>query len=266
MRLILTGILFIFTASCITSPLGRRQLRILPNSQMERLGRDAFEEMKAKHQVLKDVQVQNYVECIVRNLLNSIEGSDYSDWEVKIFEDPTANAFALPGGRIGVHKGIFKVAQTTDQLASVLGHEIGHVISEHGNERVSQALAVQGVFVLTDAILDIKGPQRDLLFAALGLGAQVGYLLPYNRIQEKEADLIGLQLMAGSGFNPEASIQLWKNMYEQAKSRVPEFLSTHPSHEMRIQLLQENLPAANAIYKKAGNIPSCGPHPRLQDL
>jgi predicted Zn-dependent protease len=180
------------------------------------------------------------------------------NWEVVVFEDKTLNAFALPGAKIGVHTGMMELVDNQDQLAAVLGHEVGHVIARHSNERASQQ-------TLTEQTLGMIGQteygQNPLIMAGLGLGAQYGVLMPYSRTHESEADLIGVDLMAKAGFNPEQSVTLWQKMAQASQGNQPsEFLSTHPAHETRIQQLQEHMPKALAFYKQAqaaGKIPTC---------
>lgn len=248
-----------FVVSCATSPQGRKQLILFPDSDMAKLGVESFNQMKTQQPIEKEPKVNTYVKCVALEVLKNTEGyANRADWEIVVFKDDTANAFALPGGKIGVHTGLLKVAKTPDQLAAVIGHEIGHVIARHGNERVSESFAAQSVLTLTN-VLSKDNPNQGLLLAALGVGAQFGYLMPHGRTQESEADIIGLELMAHSGFNPQESVELWKNMSAQGGS-PPEFLSTHPSSSTRISNLQSHMEPAIAWYKEAtaaGRAPNC---------
>lgn len=245
--------------SCATSPTGRKQLLLLPESQMTEMGAQAFTQMKGQTPQETDPKLKSYVRCIVDNLANHItEGEVPQNWEVVVFKSDEANAFALPGGKVGVYTGLLKVATTQDQLAAVIGHEIGHVIAQHGNARVSETLVAQGGLDLINTILAQKqGQNYDLLMAGIGLGAQYGVLMPHSRAQESEADIIGLQLMAKAGFDPRASIDLWKNMSKAGGSQPPEFLSTHPSHGTRIENLTDNMPNALALAAKSSSHPKC---------
>lgn len=250
---------FFAASSCSTSPTGRKQFTLLPDAQMNAMGEEAFQQMKAEGKVVSDPAIVNYVTCIVKPLLEVTPGTKMSEWEVQVFNDESANAFALPGGKVGVHTGMLKVAKTDAQLAAVLGHEIGHVIAEHGNERVSQALGTQ-LAIAGAGILAKDSPKRDLIMGALGLGAQVGVLLPFGRTQESESDIIGQRLMAEAGFDPKGAVELWQNMKAAGGGAPPEFLSTHPSGESRIQDLQENMDDAMARLRKAraaGRNPQC---------
>jgi predicted Zn-dependent protease len=179
-------------------------------------------------------------------------------WEVVVFRDDSANAFALPGGKIGVHTGLLKVAQNQDQLAAVIGHEIAHVLAEHGKERVSEQLVAQGGMSLLSAVIgNPEDPRHGLLMGALGLGAQFGVLLPHSRAQESEADIVGLDYMAKAGFDPRQSVNLWQNMAAAGGGQQPEFMSTHPSHGTRIQNLQAAIPKALVTLEQSGKKASC---------
>ncbi|MBN8553926.1 MAG: M48 family metallopeptidase [Deltaproteobacteria bacterium] len=246
---------------CAISPTGRKQLILVPDSQMDQMGSQAFSEMKTATPVNKETKANQYVQCIVSALLKQVDASVAPEWELVVFEEPkTVNAFALPGGKIGVYTGMMKVATTQDELAAVIGHEIGHVIARHGNERVSTALVAEGGLAAVSAAMDKKDTKFNLLMAALGLGAQFGVLLPHSRTQESEADRIGLELMAKAGFNPNAAVQLWKNMAKESGGEPPEFMSTHPSHQTRISRLQAAIAEVMPLYeqaKKEGRRPRC---------
>lgn len=251
--------------SCSTSPTGRKQMTIMPEGQMSSMGAQSFEELKKKTPIEKDPKINAYIKCIV-DPMTKIAGptQGVQNWEVVVFRDNQANAFALPGGKIGVYTGLMKVANTPSQLAAVLGHEVGHVMAKHGNERVSQSMATQFAIAGTaialgkDGKLDKKG---QLIVAGLGVGTQFGILLPFSRTHESEADIIGLELMSKAGFNPEESVDLWKNMGKASGGKAPpQFMSTHPSNETRIKNLSENIPKYAPYYQKAidkGTAPHC---------
>lgn len=246
----------LIAVACATSPEGRRQLNILPASQMDAMGVQSFTDLKSKTPIEKDAAINNYVKCVANGITSALP--EKRDWEVVVFKDDSANAFALPGGKIGVHTGLLKVATNQDQLAAVIGHEVGHVLANHGNERVSEQLLTQGGLTVLGGIMSQKGGQKyDLLVTALGVGTQYGILLPHSRTQESEADVIGLDLMAKAGFNPAQSVNLWQNMEKAGGGQPPEFLSTHPSHGTRIANLQKNIPEAEGFYKAAGRHPAC---------
>ncbi len=222
------------------------------------MGVSAFDDVKKETPVSKDQALSAYVQCVASAITK--EAAPNVPWEVVVFDSDDVNAFALPGGKIGVYTGMLKVAESQDQLATVLGHEVAHVTARHGNARVSAALATETGVQLTSAALGSKvGGTRELA-GLLGLGAELGVLLPYSRDQESEADVLGLDYMANAGFEPGASVELWRKMQSVAGDKVPTFLSTHPSNEARIQELSSKLPAATKRYeaaRQAGRAPRC---------
>ena len=183
------------------------------------------------------------------------------EWEVIVFQDDTANAFALPGGKIGVHTGLLDVAEGQDQLAAVIGHEVAHVLAHHGNERMSQQQLARIGLQAAGAYVDPSTALGQVGLAALGLGAQFGILMPFSRQQESEADTYGLRLSAAAGFDPEASVPLWENMALASEgARPPEFLSTHPDPLSRIGALRRQIPKVLPAYHAvvdAGRRPRC---------
>jgi predicted Zn-dependent protease len=265
------SVALIMIVGCATSPTGRKQLTLLPEDQMSQMGGEAFQQLKQEMPSSRDPQKVALVRCVAESIVRVLpedfvkrSGVARDKWEVVVFEQDDANAFALPGGKIGVHTGLLKVAKTPDQLAAVIGHEVGHVVAEHGNERVSQTVAAQTGLSLLAALAATSDPEkaqrRQLLLGLIGVGAQVGILLPFSRTHESEADRIGLDLMARAGFNPEEAVALWKNMSEASGGAPPEFLSTHPAHGTRIQNLTEGLPQAKSIQQEAisqGRRPQC---------
>ena len=245
--------------ACATSPLGRNQLILLPAAQMDQMGITAYQQMKSEQPLNQDGVTNNYVLCVANALLTSMDNNP-GNWEVNVFMDGSANAFALPGGKIGVNSGLLKVARSQDQLAAVIGHEIGHVIAQHSNERMSIQYATQTGMQMLQALSGEASPEKQQLFALLGLGSQVGIALPFSRKHEAEADLIGLQLMAKAGFDPRQSVTLWQNMAAANGSGGLEFLSTHPANDTRINGLQANMDEALALYEQArnaGRVPRC---------
>ncbi len=257
---------FIFLLfACATSPTGRKQLILISDNQISSMGIQSFNQMKTKIPIENNPEINKYVKCVVDPIIKAQEGkTNVKEWEVVVFQDNSANAFALPGGKIGVHTGILKVAETDSQLAAVLGHEVGHVMAHHGAERVSQSVVTQIGMTGVNAYLGgraMSGESRQLILAALGVGAQVGILLPYSRTHESEADQIGLDLMAQAGFDPKQSVTLWENMIKASGGKgPPEFLSTHPSEENRIKNLNHQMPGAlmtMELARKEGKRPLC---------
>jgi predicted Zn-dependent protease len=263
-RLMIASVVALVLAACATSPTGRRQLHLFPEDQMDSMGVQAYQQMQEQTPTLDGGPVVRYVECVTRALLEHVpaEYASEENWEVTVFRSEAVNAFALPGGKIGVYTGLLEVAETPAQLAAVIGHEIGHVMAEHGNERMSTQMATS-VGLTAAAMLAGDSPESRAGLALLGLGAQVGVLLPFSRTHESEADRIGLELMAEAGFDPREAVALWRNMAEASGGGgPPEFLSTHPSEQTRISRLQDQMPQALEKYERArfdGATPQCTP-------
>lgn len=263
-RLLIPSVLAVVLVACATSPTGRRQLQLFPEAQMDSMGVQAYQQMQEQTPTLESGAVVSYVECITGALLPQVpeQYAAGEDWEVTVFRSEAVNAFALPGGKIGVYTGLLEVAETPSQLAAVIGHEIGHVMAEHGNERMSAQMATS-VGLTAAAILAGDSTESRAGLALLGLGAQVGVILPFSRTHESEADRIGLELMAEAGFDPRQAVNLWRNMAEASGGDgPPEFLSTHPSEQTRITGLQQQMPQAMTKYERAqfdGRAPQCTP-------
>lgn len=261
---ILTIALFVLVAmiaACATSPTGRPQLALFPSGELAQMGATAFETLQEQVPVSDDVAINRYVACVSDHIVAQVDDRDAPDnWDVVVFEEPSANAFALPGGKIGVHTGLLDVATDQDQLATVIGHEVGHILADHANERMSTAYAAEAGLGLIEVLAGGPSASQSRVMAVLGLGAQFGILMPFNRAQESEADIIGLELMAQAGFDPRQSLRLWENMAAAADGEPPEFLSTHPSHGRRIDDLQRHMPRAMEYYEQAraeGRRPRC---------
>ena len=251
-------LLALMTVACTTSPTGRSQLLLVSANEMDKMGAAAFAEMKKNTEIEKAVATNDYVDCVANAVTAVLAEDQQRDWEVVVFKDDSANAFALPGNKIGVHTGILTVANNQDQLAAIIGHEVGHVLAQHGNERMSIGYASQASQQLLGAVFE----GTDQLMAVLGAGSKYGVQLPYSRVHEIEADLMGLKLMATAGFDPRASVMLWHNMAANSDGAPPEIMSTHPSNKNRIKGLQENMAAAVDVYNRArqqGKAPHCTP-------
>ncbi len=249
--------LTLMNIGCATSPTGRKQLQLLPEAQMTEMGSTAFDDMKKKQPVNREAKTNAYVKCIADQITNALP--EKQTWEVVVFENNEPNAFALPGGKIGVHTGMLKVARDPGQLAAVLGHEVGHVLAHHSNERLSASVALEGLTTIGTAFMKKDSRAYGLTMAALGVGAQYGVILPHNRKQESEADEIGISLMSKAGFDPRQSVELWRNMQAAGGGAQPEFMSTHPSNDTRIEHLQSLMPGALASYEQIKNRPGCKP-------
>ena len=247
--------------ACATSPLGRSQLVLFPEAEMTQMGLSAYQEMKQQTPASGNSVTNQYVQCVSDYIVRAMPNGNPADWEVTVFDDGQANAFALPGGKIGVYTGLLDVAENQDQLATVIGHEVAHVLARHSNERVSTSFVTNTGLQAVQVAAGSSSPMKQQLFGLLGLGAQVGVTLPFGRKQESEADLLGLDLMANAGFDPRASVQLWQNMAKASGGqKPPEFMSTHPSNERRIISLNERIPSAMKLSlaaRQSGTTPDC---------
>lgn len=253
----------LLVSACSTSPTGRSQLNLMSSSQLNTMGAQSFTQMKEEQAVSDDPAANAYVQCLADAIIEVLpEEYELDSWEVAVFDSEQVNAFALPGGRIGVYTGMIRLADNQHQLAAVMGHEVGHVMAEHSNERVSNNLLVSAGLMGADFALSDRSPQqRALIMAGLGVGAQVGYTLPYSRVHESEADEIGLDLMAKAGFDPNEAPKLWENMQATAgDGGPPELLSTHPSPGSRIEDLNAQIPSVMDAYEarlEQGPAPQC---------
>ena len=251
---------------CATSPTGRSQFLMNSEIEMAEMGSAAFADIQSNTPRSVNTAQTAYVQCVAGAITAILTPEELRPiavdrWEVELFEDPTANAFALPGGKMGVHTGLLVVAVTPSQLAAVLGHEVGHVLARHGNERVSQTTIVESGISAVQVLVGADTPAKEQLFGALGIGMQYGVLMPFSRAQESEADEIGVELMARAGFDPRESITLWQNMARASGGQAPpEFMSTHPSNATRISLLKASMSKALPLYEQsvaAGIKPNC---------
>jgi len=260
----LIPMIFVACASvaCSSSPTGRSQVILKSDQELAVESARQFAEMKSSMPLETDRAKIDYIHCVAQAVVMQLE-PEYRDldWEMAIFQADSVNAFAMPGGKIGVMTGILKAAENQNQLAAVIGHEIAHVTARHANERASRG-SFSGVGVQVAAVLLGGGHQGATYSAyeALQAGAALGIMLPFSRSQESEADVIGLSYMAKAGFDPRASVPLWQNMDKEAGEAPAEFLSTHPSSETRIDQLVGEFGPTLKLYneaKEAGHVPNC---------
>ena len=254
-------------AGCATtqSPTGRKQQTgAISPDQLNQLGAKSFAEYKAKVPQSKDAQKNTYVRCVVNQLVQQLPTQMQAmQWETVVFENNEVNAFALPGGKVGVYTGIFKAAQNQDQLAAVLAHEIGHVVANHHDERITRQMRAQASVELMSALLGAAyGDQMTAASSNLNSTLATSFfILPGSRTQETEADVVGQQLMSQAGFDPRQAVSLWQNMQQVSTNSVPQFFSTHPNHATRIGELQGRANGLLPVYEQArsaGKRPSCG--------
>lgn len=266
-RLLLVAVVTSLLAACATttSPTGRRQIvGGVSQEQLAQLGAQAFAETKAKTPQATDSRQIGYVRCVVQRVVEQLP-PDWRNigWETAVFADKSPNAFALPGGKVGVNTGIFTVAKNQDQLAAVIAHEVGHVYSHHHDERITRQLGTQGVLQVAGALAGARygSGAANAVTQGGGIAAQTLILLPNSREQESEADVVGQQLMARAGFDPRQAVNLWQNMIAASRNRPPEWLSTHPNPETRLQELDQRAASLVPVYEQAragGRAPKCG--------
>ena len=255
---------------CETNPYtGRSQLLITSVDQEMQMGTQAYDQIKRdpKMKPSQDPREIEPVKRVAAKIVEAAKRSKYGEmaqqfqWEVTVIkDDKTANAFALPGGKMAVYTGIFPVAKTEAGLAAVMGHEVVHALARHGAERMSQGQLTNAALQVAGAAIGASGRNPALgqaTMAALGAGAQVGVLLPFSRKHESEADYVGILMAADAGYDPRESIALWERMAQLSCGGGPaEFLSTHPGHDTRIEQLKSWMPEAMAIYEKRTPIPT----------
>jgi predicted Zn-dependent protease len=254
-------LLCIFCAGCAIVPItGRRQLSFVPQSQLLSLSNDNYKQVIKDSKISTSADQTQMVVAVGKKIAASAETfmrenkmeADLKNyqWEFNLIDDPkTVNAFCMPGGKIVVYTGILAITQNESGLAAVVSHEVAHAIANHGGERMSQQLLVQlGEVGLSKAIAEKPEKTKQIMMLAYGAGTNLGVLLPYSRSHESEADHIGLILMARAGYNPEDAIQLWERMSQLSTVKQPEFLSTHPATQKRIEDLRKELPEALKYY------------------
>lgn len=255
------ALIFLWSA-CTTVPVsGRKRLSFVPDSVMLNMSYKQYDQFLSSHKLSKDEEkirvvkrvgkkIQDAVETYFAN--NNIEEQLRGyDWEFNLVQSPDVNAWCMPGGKVVVYTGILPLTKTEAGLSVVMGHEIAHAVAKHGNERMSQQLLVQmGGLTLSKAMEEEPEKTRNLWMAAFGLSAQVGFVLPYSRLHEKEADELGLIFMAMAGYDPHEAVSFWQRMANKKEGPAPpEFLSTHPADEERIKHIKDLIPQAMRYFK-----------------
>jgi len=255
-------IISIFTNSCSTVPVtGRNQLSLIPASQLMSMSFQQYDDFLKENKKSNDAKQSALIKKIGEKIQKSVEQyfaqknlSDHLNgysWEFNLVESDQVNAWCMPGGKVVFYSGILPICKDEAGIATVMGHEIAHAIAEHGGERMSQGLLVQlGGMGLQTALQDEPALTQQLAMTAFGIGSQVGVMLPFSRLHESEADHLGLIFMAMAGYNPNESVEFWQRMAAQGGEAPPEFLSTHPSNETRINDLKKLIPEALQYYKQ----------------
>jgi len=256
-------LLLIYVVACAEVPIThRKSLRLVPESELLTMSLQQYDEVLKKSNLSTDQQKVQMVRKVGFKIAKAAEAflaeagqsaniKNYS-WDFNLIEDDkTVNAWVMPGGKAAVYTGILPYTQNETGLAVVLGHEVGHALADHGNERMSDALVAQMGGMALSVALSSQPQQTQQLFATVyGVGANVGFLLPYSRLHESEADRIGLTLMARAAYDPREAIPFWQRMSKQGEKRPPQFLSTHPAPETRIADIKKYLPEALPYFEK----------------
>ncbi|MEW6158650.1 MAG: M48 family metallopeptidase [Verrucomicrobiota bacterium] len=245
------GALLWFSSGCATVPVtGRKQLNLISPGQEMQLGLTSFEKMKQELPISRNAAANALVERVGKKIAAAASADlPNAQWEFVVFESQEANAFCLPGGKIGVYTGILPITRDEEGLATVLGHEVAHAAAHHGGERMSEALVMQTGGQFLGSALSSSSPQTQALLSTLyGLGAQLGRALPHSRQQELEADYIGLVYMKRAGYNPARAVDFWErfSQYTNQRGGPPWFLRTHPVSSVRIEKIREALPKVQA--------------------
>ena len=258
----LTIAAFVLVA-CSTVPItGRTQLDLVPNSTMLATSFQEYDKFLEEHKLSTNQEETQMVKRVGTRIEKAVEQYfkekglshqlDGYAWEFNLVQSDEANAWCMPGGKVVVYTGILPITRNEAGLATVMAHEIAHAVARHGNERMSQALlAEMGGMALAVALDQHPSQTSQLWMAVYGVGTQVGILLPYSRLQETEADHLGLVFMAMAGYDPHQAVEFWQRMTKMKEGQAPpELLSTHPSDESRIKKIKEFLPEAMEYYKK----------------
>jgi predicted Zn-dependent protease len=263
-KLMASFLLAAVLVACSTNPVtGRRQFKLVPEAQLQGMADQQYREFLSSNKVVsasadRDAEMVRRVgQRLAASITSYYKSQNQADvlegykWEFNLVNDKDANAWVMPGGKIVVYTGLLPITQNEAALANVLGHEISHAVFQHGNERMSQGLAAQGLGTgLSIALANKPAATQSLFQQAFGVTAQVGVLLPFSRKHELEADRYGMRWAAMAGYNPREAISLWQRMEKMSTGqKPPEFASTHPSEGKRIQELQRYLPEALKYYK-----------------
>ncbi len=253
-KIVLSFVFISFLASCVTTPVtNRKSLILIPFDVELSLGEKAFRDILRKEKLSDEKKLKAMLRR-VGNRIAAVSDMPDLDWEFKLVDSDSKNAFALPGGKVAFYEGILKVCKNEAGVATVMGHEIAHAIARHGAERITQQLILTGV-VMGASIKYEDNKNKKYILAGLGVGTTVGITLPFSRRNESEADHIGMIYMARAGYDPAEAVEFWKRFDEEKKKKkgfkMPAFLSTHPSDEKRVAELTALLPVAMEEYKNA---------------
>ena len=261
-KIISFAIVFVFIVSCSTVPItGRKRINIVKDAQILPASFAQYEGFLKENKISTDAKKSNEIQSVGLNISKAVDKfmrangmvseADNYRWEFNLIDDPTVNAWCMPGGKVVFYTGILPICDNTDGVAAVMGHEVAHAFAKHGQERMTSAYGQQLGGIAVAISTNNKDPKTQQLWNTIyGVGSQVG-MLAYSRTHETEADKLGMVFMIMAGYKPEEAINVWVRMSQRAaKSGTPEFLSTHPSNETRIQNLKSHLPTAVSLAKK----------------
>lgn len=263
-RTLMTGLLLLLLlCGCATVPItGRQQLSIIPSSSLMSMSYQQYGEFLKSNKLSTDKAAADQVKQVGARIRGAVERffqqSGHPEqlqgyqWEFNLVESKEINAWCMPGGKVVVYSGILPVTKDETGLAVVMGHEVAHAIAGHGSERMSQELLAQfGGVALATAMSQQPAATQQLWMTVYGAGAQYGALLPYGRLQESEADRLGLIFMAMAGYDPHEAVTFWERMSPtKGGGQPPEFFSTHPSDASRIAAIRKLIPEAMGYYRK----------------
>jgi predicted Zn-dependent protease len=260
--IVLAGLLLLQSGCSEVGITGRKQFNIVPDSVINSMSFQSYGDFLDQHKLSSNTEQTEMVKRVGNRIANAVERycreNSCTDqltgykWEFNLVEDPNVNAWCMPGGKVVVYTGILPIAQDEAGLAVVMGHEIAHAFARHGSERMSQGLLVEFGGMALSKALETKPEQTKALFMqSYGIGTQLGVLLPYSRLQENEADHLGLIFMAMAGYNPEKAVEFWQRMAAKNGAKPPEFLSTHPADSTRINNIRRLIPEAMQYYRKS---------------
>ena len=248
-------------AACATVPItGRKQLSLIPDSEMNAMSYQQYDQVIAESKLSDDPEATAMVRRVGTRIREAVEKYFYEEgmmhhldgyrWEFNLIESDVPNAWCMPGGKVAFYTGILPICRDENGVAVVMGHEIAHAIAEHGSERMSNQLAINmGGIALSEAVKSQPEQTQALYMSVFAVGAQYGAMLPYSRKHESEADHMGLLFMAMAGYDPRTAPAFWERMAASGGAAPPEFMSTHPSDETRIRQLNERMPEAMEYYK-----------------
>jgi metalloendopeptidase OMA1, mitochondrial len=246
----ITAVFFLF--ACSETPItGKKVFIVTSESQEMQLGVQAYDEILRKSRLSGDRRLTELVQRVGNRIAKVANKPDYR-WEFRLIDSKEKNAFCLPGGKVAVYTGIFDVFDNEAELAAVLGHEVAHATARHAGQRITLGFGEElGFAALTQLIGGADTVGKKILLQALGVGATIGTVLPFSRSHESEADYIGQVYMAMAGYEPGAAVTLWEEFAKQSGGAPPEFLSTHPAPEHRIEELRGHLADAENYYRNA---------------